>query len=227
MTRLRIAWIPVSTMAGIVVFAMAGFSLLARPSTAQEYAPVSVKADANTSSPAIMTAVTEAMVTHQQVYSSSIQVLRGSPVLRQASAATRLQLAPGSSTLAVLTTEETQQLRQLKESQINSRFKDTAAVKENGAIAAVEEANKDPNFRSLDGGVSGVTVRSERVIGSHADVQATVAAWSSMAQRQPNGSWVTATPQNMLEIRMSLDVDANGGWVVTALAWNFAPGSQP
>lgn len=227
MTKLKARTLLVSVIAVAAAFTVGIVSLSARHPASHNYIVVAATAAAPNSSTPIDTAVVEATVAHQQVYASSVQVLQQVPRMRQASSATQLQTVPGTSMLAQPSAEGMRQLRELKITQINRRFAGAAASKESRAVGAVEEANKDPNFRSLDGGVSSVAVKSSRVSGRHADVRAIAVVWSSMAQKQSDGTWITATPRNILQMSMSLDLTASGEWVVTSFAWSFAPGSEP
>jgi ketopantoate reductase len=167
-------------------------------------------------------AVIDALVVHQQAYASASQAKAHAPALREPATALRMQNgAPPATTLSSPASRAT------KVAQMGARFAGAAATNEMRVVDAVEQANQDPAFKSLDGGVSQVAIRSLKIEGQHARVEALAAMWASMAQKQPDGSWVVATPQNKLVVSLGLDLTANGKWMVSAFTWKFAPGSEP
>lgn len=212
----------------LIILAITGISFTVRASADHEYLRASNLSAAEVSSAAVKSAVAEALIIHQLAYTSSLRVLSSPPMLRKKSTAIRLPTRSEARAPVALSAVNQQKLRAIKIAQVRLRFEGAAAARENDAIDAVEEANKNPNFRSLDGGVSKIVINSLSIASRRATVHAQATMWASMAQRNRNsGDWVTATPKNTLEITMRLNLDPSGKWVVSRLTWRFTPRSEP
>jgi hypothetical protein len=204
------------------VFAAAGvigaivLSMSARP---QQGAQEAQAVDAATSS-AVTAAAIDALVVHQQAYALSAPAKSQTSGLRQPTTAVGLQ--KGAPSAAISATA-----RATKVAVVGRSFSGTAAVQEVRLLDAVQQASASPDFKSLDGGVSHVAIDSVKINGRHAQVHAAATMWSSVAQQQPDGRWIVATPQNTLQVTLGLDPDADGRWKVSTFTWTFAPGSQP
>ena len=215
----------VAAVAAAVIFVMAG---PARSAEGPQNHDAAVIVPAGQDRRLIEVAVTEALVIHQQAYSSATPDSRPAsavhapttgPVLRSLLASTQ---GRGTDSAA------TRQLRwEARNKNIDRRFTASAADHEHQVLAAVRSADQDPHFRSLDGGISSVVLSSVTIAGSHAEARGRTTAWSSMAQRQPDGKWLIQTAENSLELQVRLDFADVGGWRVSTFTWQFAPGTEP
>jgi hypothetical protein len=88
-------------------------------------------------------------------------------------------------------------------------------------------AEADPGFRNIGFGVSNITVTQVAVAGSTASVQAQVTEWAKFQQIQPDGTWATDNPVNVMQYSATLAQDATGRWLVTSLVGDAVPGKGP
>jgi hypothetical protein len=212
----------------IIIIIITGMSLSVRASVGHGSAAPGKLSAADVSTAAVKAAVTRALVIHQRAYASSQQMLTSPPMFRQVSTAVRLPTEAGALASTAFSVAYQRQLTAAKIAQVSLMFSGAAAFREDRIIDTVQEADKNPNFHSLDGGVSKIVINSIEVSSGHATVHARATMWTSMAQRNPdNDKWVTAIPENVLEITMGLNLDPSGRWIVSTFTWSFAPGSEP
>ena len=84
-----------------------------------------------------------------------------------------------------------------------------------------------PGFRNIGSGASNVAFTQVAVAGTTATVQAAVTTWAKFQQQQADGTWVTASPVNVMDYTATLVQNAQGQWVVSSLKGDFAPGEGP
>lgn len=97
------------------------------------------------------------------------------------------------------------------------------AIGLNNALAAEES----PDFHVIAGGCSHITYKSVAVSGPKATVVATVTQWSRFQDRNPDGTWITSTPDNQVNITAQMMQDAAGNWQLDSFVSSFVPGSGP
>ena len=204
--RFRRLTAPFLAAAGVI--ATVGVATSARPQQAEV-------SNAETSS-AVTTAAIDALVVHQQAYAFTLPVQIPAAGLRQPTSAAGIQNGPAPTAARVN-----------KVAAIGRSFTGAAADQEVGLVDTVQKANASSDYKSLDGGVSSVAIDSVKINGRHAQVHGLATMWSSVAQQQPDGRWVVATPRNTLQVTLELDPDVNGRWKVSTFKWTFAPGSEP
>jgi hypothetical protein len=169
---------------------------------------------------AVKAAAIDALVVHQQAYALSAPAKSQTSGLRQPTIAAGLQRGAPSAAGSAAT-------RVTKVARIGRSFTGAAALQEVRLVDAVQQVGASPGFRSLDGGVSNVAIDSLKVNGRHAQVHAVATMWSTVAQQQPDGRWIVATPRNTLQVTLGMDPDTDGQWKVSTFSWTFAPGSEP
>ena len=108
---------------------------------------------------------------------------------------------------------------------IKSKFAGAAADREISALQGVikEERSAGDHFRVLDAGV-GKPIFSKV---STATAEGTVETWTKMQFKNPDGTWITSEPHNVIHFIMTLAKDASGQWTVQSFDWDFPPGSGP
>lgn len=79
---------------------------------------------------------------------------------------------------------------------------------------------------ALDGGINSIQILSEQVSGDLATARVQADIWSKVAQVQPDGKLVAATPHNTVIYDLTL-IRVDGTWKISQESWTFAPGSQP
>lgn len=100
----------------------------------------------------------------------------------------------------------------------------TDAVKMVGNAVRTEA---DPAFQALGGGADSFRFSRRSVTGSAIAISGTYRAWSKIAQIQPGGKVVPASPGNLIDFSATLARCPDGLWRVSSFTWAFHPGSAP
>lgn len=91
---------------------------------------------------------------------------------------------------------------------------------------AIIDGESAGNVRVLAGGEDYIKMTALAINGTTATASTEARVWSRLAQDQGNGRLVPAEPHNTLLYEFQLSL-IDGSWLVSAMTFHFAPGSEP
>ena len=106
-------------------------------------------------------------------------------------------------------------------------FTPAQARHEDIGLTNAVSAEADPRFRNLGSGVSKVVFDQVAVSGNTATLRVEITAWAKFQQRQPTGTWATASPVNVMIYTVTMIRSSSGQWLVSSMVGDFAPGKGP
>jgi hypothetical protein len=165
----------------------------------------------------------------EAVFTAAIQADRAAQAPEASTAygkSVSASLAAGQVVPAVTDAVRQQQLRD-GVAQLGRYFAPAQAEHEAIGLRNAVSAEADPAFRNLGSGASKVEYVQVAVANGTATVQAKVTAWAKFQQLQPDGTWTTANPVNVMVYNAHLGKDASGHWVINSMQGDFAPGEGP